>query len=899
MATLVWIFMIYALVIKITYCQSIYDLSPEQAANLVRDEFRHGYEAYIDYAWGSDELRPLTFDGLNWSDSSMMITPIDSLGTMAIMGLQDLLNRTLDELLCDGETPKFSFLKDQNINMFEIVIRDLGGLVSAYHFVTNEIYKQCIKSLAIELGDAIYETTFNGIDNVANIPDLPWIDINILTKTVNTNWNSFAPAGLASNIIEFGALSYIADDDKYYVAAKNTMRKLYDLRSNNTGLVGAEIAIMVDDITDLNALWPDNSAHIDAQIDSYYEYMIKCYELFKDEECLKWWNDALISIYEYLQYIDEFNNIWFQRVDWNNGTIFGPNNTRHNSFVYTLHAHFMAATLTLTDNQIDLDIAIANQEANQFMWDIQGITPFVYDFDAKKITSPQYDLNPEIFESNYYLYVKTRDPLYFNRTYQYMDALLTYTKCINNTECAGYSSIENVTTMERKNVCPSFWFAESLKFLYLTFMEEVDDNPFNFDDYIFNTEAHPVPKAWFQTTTSSTTTTSPTSPPDDLSTGETDLTASDIWAFINLYVFSIITVAISVYMMILIFCTKLTKKSRYAIDFDYDDLDDEQDNFENDKIDDKEWKASYYSALYSFFAMFCLLITTCIILFFQTDALIEWEYDSNNDQWQTLKWSYIAMITLYFFGKILIFFTFSFSVNSNSKNHLLLWSRILIIFCLIILIIIQIILNDEFIIKDIIYNNDDFMNRIQGITVDDPTDAVFCVVLVLLYSIVIIMVYLKQFKELKSVQQAASPKKQQENDEEQQHKATDLMQKKSSTKIYLLSKDWLLLCIYSLSSWIFMILWLTDLPNRSFFLPCIDLMISSIVLCLLYYYHERVYQTICKYCHFGCSQCIGIQPDSKTFTQIKRLAAKNIDIRSDPSPLIPLDEYQQYGITNQ
>eukprot|EP01084_Bolivina_argentea_P089320 161179_1 len=41
-------------------------------------------------------------------------------------------------------------------------------------------------------------------------------------------WNVSAPAGLASNIIEFAALSYIANDAKYYIAAKNTMRKLFD-----------------------------------------------------------------------------------------------------------------------------------------------------------------------------------------------------------------------------------------------------------------------------------------------------------------------------------------------------------------------------------------------------------------------------------------------------------------------------------------------------------------------------------------------------------------------------------------------------------------------------------------------------------------------------------------------
>eukprot|EP01083_Nonionella_stella_P199448 731350_1 len=130
------------------------------------------------------------------------------------------------------------------------------------------------------------------------------------------------------------------------------------------------------------------------------------------------------------------------------------------------------------------------------MWDLYGITPFVYDFHNDEIIGPQYDLNPELFESNYYLYAVTHNNIYLQRAYQYVDALITYTKCINITECAGYASIEDVRTMEKKSNCPSFWFAESLKFLYLTFMVNDTDNPLKFDDYVFTTEAHPVPKSW-------------------------------------------------------------------------------------------------------------------------------------------------------------------------------------------------------------------------------------------------------------------------------------------------------------------------------------------------------------------------------------------------------------------
>ena len=36
----------------------------------------------------------------------------------------------------------------------------------------------------------------------------------------------------------------------------------------------------------------------------------------------------------------------------------------------------------------------------------------------------------------------------------------------------------------------SFWLGETLKYFYLLF---ADENPFPFDKWVFNTEAHPLP----------------------------------------------------------------------------------------------------------------------------------------------------------------------------------------------------------------------------------------------------------------------------------------------------------------------------------------------------------------------------------------------------------------------
>lgn len=58
-----------------------------------------------------------------------------------------------------------------------------------------------------------------------------------------------------------------------------------------------------------------------------------------------------------------------------------------------------------------------------------------------------------------------------------------------------FSSIEDVRTMKKKDYMPTFFFAETLKYLYLAF--SMEDSEFSLDDYIFNTEAHRFKKESF------------------------------------------------------------------------------------------------------------------------------------------------------------------------------------------------------------------------------------------------------------------------------------------------------------------------------------------------------------------------------------------------------------------
>ena len=58
----------------------------------------------------------------------------------------------------------------------------------------------------------------------------------------------------------------------------------------------------------------------------------------------------------------------------------------------------------------------------------------------------------------------------------------------------GYSSIGNVkspTSPQHRNKMESFWLGETLKYFYLLFSDDPKLIPL--DQFVFNTEAHPLP----------------------------------------------------------------------------------------------------------------------------------------------------------------------------------------------------------------------------------------------------------------------------------------------------------------------------------------------------------------------------------------------------------------------
>jgi len=419
-------------------------------AERVRRDFQHAWDGYKKYAWGHDELKPLSKSYRDWYGTSLLMTPVDALDTMVLMGLDD--DAKQDRELIDKQ---LSFDKDVYVKNFEITIRLLGGLLSSYQLTGDKRLLELADGLGTRLLPAFNSPT-----------GMPYVDVNLKTgavKGVESN-----PAEIGSLLIEFGTLSKLTNKPVYYEKAKRALVAVYDHRSA-IGLVGSSINIET-------GKWIDPVSHISGGIDSYYEYLLKCSILFGDKDCESMWKTSIAAVNKYVA--DETpNGLWYAQVNMNTGA-------RVSTHYGALDA-FFPAVLALSG---DLKRAEELQDSSYKMWTTFGVEPEEMDYTTMKITYPGYELRPEIIESTYYLYFFTGKTRYLDMGKTYADSLEKYCR----TE-AGFAALLNVETREKRDDMESFFLAETLKYLYLLYAPK---STLDLNRVVFNTEAHPMQRTW-------------------------------------------------------------------------------------------------------------------------------------------------------------------------------------------------------------------------------------------------------------------------------------------------------------------------------------------------------------------------------------------------------------------
>jgi len=431
----------------------------------VRAEFLHAWNGYKQFAWGHDDLKPLSKTYHDWYAEPLLMTPVEALDTMILMGLKDEAAATRESIVRN-----LSFDKNISVQNFEITIRLLGGLLSSYQMTGDKR----LLVLAEDLGNRLLP--------VFNSPTgMPYRFVNLQTGKVRDAESN--PAETGTLLIEFGTLSKLTGRSVFYDKAKRALVETFNRRSA-LGLVGEKINVET-------GKWINTDSHISGAIDSYYEYLLKCWLLFGDEDCRRMWLESIAAINKYLpEEIDRGHTrrlmpeLWYGHADMNTG--------KRTTKTYGALDAFFPAVLALSG---DLTRARRLQDSSFKMWQLHGIEPEEINYETMQVTYAGYPLRPEIVESAYYLHHyagrtgrRQAAEVYLRMGEQMFRDFVKHCR----TE-AGYAALKSVVTKEQADSMQSFVFAETFKYFYLLF---APPRALDFDKVIFNTEAHPIRRTW-------------------------------------------------------------------------------------------------------------------------------------------------------------------------------------------------------------------------------------------------------------------------------------------------------------------------------------------------------------------------------------------------------------------
>jgi len=412
----------------------------------VKAEFLHAWNGYKQYAWGHDELKPLSKGWSDWYGEPLLITPVDALDTMLVMGLEKEAAEAKQLIFS-----QLNFDKDMEVQHFEISIRVLGGLISSYQLDGD---KRLLK-LATELADRM-SPVWNSKTG------MPYRYLNLKTGKVSGALSG--PAEIGTYVLEYGTLSKLTGNPAYYEKAKKAMTAVYERRSQKTGLMGSVININ-------SGRWVVKDSSVGGGIDSYYECCLKGAILFQDPELKAMWDTHVAAINKYLA-DESTGNLWYGHAGMNSGK-------RSLSIFGALDA-FFPAMLALGG---DLEAAARLENSCYKMWSLHGIEPEMTNYKSMKVIAPNYPLRPEIIESAYYLYHFTGDEKYRRMANNFFNSTVKY--CRTD---AGYATLSDVRSKKQADSQPSYFLAENMKYFYLI----SDPEALDFNKVIFTTEAHPM-----------------------------------------------------------------------------------------------------------------------------------------------------------------------------------------------------------------------------------------------------------------------------------------------------------------------------------------------------------------------------------------------------------------------
>ncbi|XP_015777642.1 PREDICTED: mannosyl-oligosaccharide 1,2-alpha-mannosidase IA-like [Acropora digitifera] len=451
------------------------DKIAKERRDFIKKMMEHAWTGYVNHAWGSNELRPISKRGHTASifgASSSGATVVDALDTLYIMGMKDEFERARKWVAMS-----LSFNHASDVSVFETTIRFLGGLLSAYAFSGDEVFKVKAK----ELGDKLLPA-FNTPTGI------PWAMVNLASGSGH-NWG-WASGG-CSILAELGTLHL-----EFVYLSKITGQPIYAQKVNKVREVLNQIekpnGLYPNFLNPRSGVWGSHHVSLGALGDSFYEYLVKSWVMTgeTDNVARRMYDKAVEAIDSMLVRKSSPSNLTYI-AEYKFGRL---EHKMDHLACFTPGMFLLGAKGSKNEKHfINLAAELANTCHESYRKTATGIGPEAFRFEgpheavALRGGERYYILRPEVVEGYFYMWRFTHEPKYREWAWEAAQNIDKYCRV-----GVGFSGIKDVgtTSVTHDDVQQSFFLAETLKYLYLTFS---DDTLLPLNHWVFNTEAHPLP----------------------------------------------------------------------------------------------------------------------------------------------------------------------------------------------------------------------------------------------------------------------------------------------------------------------------------------------------------------------------------------------------------------------
>ncbi|KAI9910951.1 hypothetical protein PsorP6_011160 [Peronosclerospora sorghi] len=458
-------------------------LSDQQEARrvAVREAMKFAWGNYEEHAFGADEVDPISGEKISDVWGNIACSLVDALDTLWIMELKDEFHRARDYV---ANHLNFSHLgtDGRDISIFETIIREVGGLLSAYDLSGDSVFKEKAKEMMNLLTPAYHEK--EGVFYTKFNPYTKKRSFGGLTQ------RRALIADIGTLQLETRYLSDITGDSKY-AEMGNAFYEIVNRKGSykKTGLFPVYFDTTRGEF--------DTSARSLITLggfgDSFYEYLLKVYiysgNREEDRYLRRLYDDVVKGIEDHLLFYSIQDDLYFLqniKLPWLTPVY-------HMDHLACFVPGMLAlGTLFETEDHVKnakhLDLAEKLMKSCYEFYHRQptGLSPDVVSFPGMRVVDPHYRLRPETIESLFYLYRVTKNSKYRELGWEIFQALETHAKTEH-----GYAAIRNVTKLpvEQDNKMESFFLAETLKYHYLL---QAPESLIPLHEYVFNTEAHPL-----------------------------------------------------------------------------------------------------------------------------------------------------------------------------------------------------------------------------------------------------------------------------------------------------------------------------------------------------------------------------------------------------------------------